>query len=165
MPVRVVCNASPLIFLAKINSLRLLDDYSLHIPNQVKDEVLAGHKKGKADACLILDYLDARKIEPVRVVPLRSFPAALGSGEKASITLAVRLNLKTIFIDESKARSVARVYGLEPKGTLGILWESYRDGKLNKAGIERLIYELVEKGFRIKEELLIEFLRALKDRQ
>ena len=163
MPVKAVCNASPLIFLAKINCLRLLDDYSLHIPNQVKDEVLAGHKKGKADAHLILDYLEARKIEPVRVVPLKSFPPSLGSGEKAAISLAVRLNLKKIFIDESKARSVARIYGLEPKGTLGILWESYRAGKIKKTEIERLMYELVEKGFRIKEELLIEFLRALKD--
>lgn len=163
MPVKAVCNASPLIFLAKINCLRLLDDYSLHIPNQVKDEVLSGLKKGKEDARFIIDYLEARKIEPVRVAPLKNLPVSLGAGEKAAISLAVRLNLKKIFIDESKARSVARIYGLEPKGTLGILWESYRAGKLKTMEIERLMYELVEKGFRIKEELLIEFLRALKD--
>lgn len=35
--------------------------------------------------------------------------------------------------------------------------------KTQKTEIERLMYELIEKGFRIKEELLIKFLRALND--
>lgn len=36
----VVCNASPVIFLAKIRKLDLLDIYSLHIPAQVDNEIL-----------------------------------------------------------------------------------------------------------------------------
>lgn len=33
-----VCNASPLIFLAKIQKLEFLDNYDLHVPSQVEAE-------------------------------------------------------------------------------------------------------------------------------
>src|SRR3990167_5977255 len=43
----VVCNASPLIFLAKIDRLNLLDSYVLRIPSQVESEILKGLKRRK----------------------------------------------------------------------------------------------------------------------
>lgn len=57
MPTDVVCNASPLIFLAKIRRLDLLDIYNLHIPSQVESEILKGIKRKKEDAGLIVEYL------------------------------------------------------------------------------------------------------------
>ena len=36
---KAVCNASPLIFLAKINKLNLLKSYTLYVPIQVKTEI------------------------------------------------------------------------------------------------------------------------------
>jgi hypothetical protein len=36
MAERIVCNASPLIFLAKLDKLALLDVYELHVPSQVE---------------------------------------------------------------------------------------------------------------------------------
>lgn len=65
-------------------------------------------------------------------------------------------------IDEAKARAVARFKGLKPKGTLGILWDSYNMGKIDRKILEALSLELIEKGYRIKEELFIEFLKKLK---
>ncbi|NUN24230.1 MAG: DUF3368 domain-containing protein [Candidatus Jettenia caeni] len=89
-------------------------------------------------------------------------PEFLGDGEKAVISLAVRENIERIFIDESKARTVARFKGLNPKGTLGILWDSYKNGKLDKIKMEALLLELIEKGYRIKEEIFIEFLKKFR---
>jgi hypothetical protein len=40
MPEKVVCDASPLIFLAKIRKSELLDHYKLYIPSHVKIEVI-----------------------------------------------------------------------------------------------------------------------------
>lgn len=55
--ISTVCNASPLIFLAKINSLNLLDDYAIVIPEQVYSEILKGSGKQEDDPATILKYL------------------------------------------------------------------------------------------------------------
>lgn len=44
-PQDVVCNASPLIFVAKIDRLDLLDNYSVRITTQVESETLKGLEK------------------------------------------------------------------------------------------------------------------------
>lgn len=159
----VVINASPLIFLAKIKKLDLLDTYSLHIPSQVEAEILKGIKREKEDAKLIVEYLKGRNISAVKVGIIKDLPDFLGIGEKAVISLAVREKIEKVFIDESKARSVARFKGLKPKGTLGILWYSYKTGRIDRKTIEALSFELIEKGYRIKEDLLIEFLKKIKE--
>lgn len=158
----VVCNASPLIFLAKIGRLDLLDRYALHIPSQVESEILKGLKRKKEDAKLITKYLEHKNLIHVKTVILKDLPDFLGAGEKAVISLAVREKIEKVFIDEEKARTVARFKGLCPKGTLGILWDSYKNGNINKTKLEILSFELLEKGYRIKEEIFIEFLRKLR---
>lgn len=65
-------------------------------------------------------------------------------------------------IDESKARTVARFKGLKPKGTLGVLWDANRTGRIDKKTLEVLMLGLIQKGYRIKEEILVEFLKKLK---
>lgn len=159
---KVVCNASPLIFLAKIGRLDLLESYNLFIPSQVEAEILAGLKKKRGDAKRIVDYLETKKITPVKVIALRNLPLSLGAGERAVISLAVKENIKRVFIDEAKARTVARFNGLEPKGTIGIVWDSYKTGKIDKLIVEALLFDLIEKGYRIREEIFIEFLKKVK---
>jgi len=159
---RVVCNASPLIFLAKLQKLKLLNNYDLHIPSQVEAEIVRGLKNKEGDAKQIIEYLKSRKIEPERTTILKELPDFMGPGERAVISLAVRENIERVFIDEAKARTVARFKGLKPKGTLGILWDSYKAGVLDKESVELLTLELIQKGYRIKEEILVEFLKRIK---
>lgn len=158
----VVCNASPVIFLAKIRRLDLLDIYSLHIPAQVDNEILKGTKRKIEDARLIKEYLRQRNILPLKTSLLTDLPNFLGAGEKAVISLAVKEKIEGVLIDEAKARAVARFKGLKPKGTLGVLWDSYKMGKIDRKILEALSLELIEKGYRIKEDLFIEFLKKLK---
>lgn len=158
----VVCDASPLIFLAKIKRLDLLDIYSLHVPYQVEAEILKGIKRKRDDAELITEYLRQRNINSIKTTSLRDLPDFLGIGEKAVISLALKEKIMKVFMDESKARVVARFKGLEPKGTLGILWDSYKIGNIDSKTLEALSLELIEKGYRIKEELFIEFLKKIK---
>lgn len=63
----VVCNASPLIFLAKIKRLDLLNIYSLHVPYQVEAEILKGIKRKREDAKLITEYLRQRNINSIKL--------------------------------------------------------------------------------------------------
>jgi predicted nucleic acid-binding protein len=162
MPERVVCNASPLIFLAKIDKLDFLNDYELFIPFAVESEISKGLKNKKADARQIQEYLRGRGITSRRAALLKDLPHYLGAGEKAVISLAVKEKIKRVLIDEAKARTVARFKGLEPKGTLGILWDAYKAGRIEKEVLESLALDIIQKGYRVKEEILIEFLRKLR---
>lgn len=157
-----VCNASPLIFLAKINMLSLLDLYDLRIPRPVLDEIHKGSVKHTVDASMILSYLIRRNITPVDVNMLKELPEYLGEGEKSVISCAVSENIGHVFIDEAKARTVARFYGLIPRGVLDILWKAYKSGELHKDELESLSFRLIEHGYRIKEQLLIEFLKNIR---
>lgn len=159
----VVCNASPLIFLAKIRMLDILNSYTIHIPSQVDSEILKGISRKKEDAKLIVEYLKNRKVEPIKTTIIKSLPNSLGSGEKAVISLAVKEKIKRVLIDEAKARTVARLYGLYPKGTLGVLWNSYTAGNINRIRLETLLFELIENGYRIKEEIFLGFIKKLKE--
>lgn len=162
MAERIACNASPLIFLAKIDKLSSLDFYEIHIPAQVETEILKGAKRKKPDAAKITDYLHVRNIRPLKAALLRDLPHSLGTGERAVISLAVKENIKKVLIDEAKARTVARFKGLEPKGTLGILWDAYKAGLIDRDSLESLALDLIQKGYRIKEEVFVAFLKKLR---
>lgn len=112
---------------------------------------------------MIVEYLKKRKIFSIKTAIIKDLPDSLGSGEKAVISLAVKEKIERVLIDEAKARIVARFKGLKPKGTLGILWDSYKIGKIDGKTVEALSLELIEKGYRIKEELFIEFLKKAKE--
>ncbi|MBI5408770.1 MAG: hypothetical protein HZA14_05330 [Nitrospirae bacterium] len=159
---KVVCNASPLIFLSKLHRLKLLNNYYLCIPSQVEAEIIRGLKNKKEDAKQIIEYLKSRNIEPAKITVLKDLPNFMGPGERAVISLAFRENIERVFIDEAKARTVARFKGLKPKGTLGILWDAFKSGMLDKESAELLTIELIQKGYRIKEEVLVEFLKRIK---
>lgn len=162
MSEKVVCNASPLIFLAKIRKLELLDRYKLYIPSHVKAEIVKGLKRNKQDAQLILEYMSRNNIQTSKCALLKNLPAFLGSGEKAVISLAFKEGITKVFIDEAKARTVARFRGLVPKGTLGIIWDAYKMEALAKDTVESLVFDLIQKGYRIREEIIVEFLKRLK---
>ncbi|MFY9271283.1 MAG: DUF3368 domain-containing protein [Candidatus Manganitrophaceae bacterium] len=89
-------------------------------------------------------------------------PTALGEGEKAVISYAVEHVIQEVWLDDARARTAAKFHQLVPKGTLGILWEAHRKGRISKENLERHIFELVEKGYRIGEEILIKVLQAIR---
>jgi predicted nucleic acid-binding protein len=159
---RIVCNASPLIFLSKIDRLHLLDAYEILIPVQVEAEILKGAKRRKPDGRRIADYLRGRRVSSVKITLLRDLPPALGAGERAAISLALRENISQVLVDEAKARIAARFKGLEPKGTLGVLWEAHNSGLIDRESLESAVFDLINKGYRIKQELLIEFMKRLR---
>jgi len=160
---KAVCNASPLIFLAKINKLNLLKSYTLYVPIQVKTEIQKGFVNKKENAGQIIEFIESNNIEVVRVALLKNLPDSLGSGEKAVISIALKVGIKRVLIDEAKARIVARFKGLYPRGTLGILWNAFKDGAIDRKTLELSVFDLIQGGYRIKEEILAEFLKKLRE--
>ena len=58
---------------------------------------------------------------------------------------------------------VARFKGLYPRGTLGILWNAFKDGAIDRKTLELSVFDLIQGGYRIKEEILAEFLKKLRE--
>ncbi len=56
---------------------------------------------------------------------------------------------------------MAKLLGLTPIGTIWVLSRLCEEGIISKEDFKNPIFELVEKGFRIREELLIDILREL----
>jgi predicted nucleic acid-binding protein len=71
------------------------------------------------------DYLRKNKIKVIKPGKPLSVKG-LHRGEAGTIALALELGVTEVLIDEDDARVIAKVYGLNPRGTLFILIESVR---------------------------------------
>jgi len=160
---KIASNASPLIFLAKIGRLDLLEDYEVIIAKQVQEEIIKGSQLGKEDSFKIERLVKANKIKVEEInINKELDKQTLGAGEKAAISLALSKKIKLILLDERKARRIAKFYKLEPRGTIGVLLEALNRNKLSKKEFKELIQKILKEGYRIDEELIIELLKDIK---
>ncbi len=124
----MVVNATPLISLAFIDKLSLLDELfdEVYIPNAVLKEVT---RKGKKKAAVI----EAWGKEKVRYVSNLKAKTALeltlDEGEAEVIVLAQEEEIDIVIIDEDKARKIAKLSNLNVTGTIGILLDAKNMGK------------------------------------
>jgi len=154
----LVCNTSPIIFMAKLGVLDWLKRYRAFIPEQVLAEIRKGEGN---DVSAIDELLKKQGAQIVPVHALKDLPDNLGEGEQAAISLAAQKHADFILVDEARARKVARLYGLHPRGTIGMIWEEYLKKRITKNECKRHIIQLVTMGYRIREELLLKILEDL----
>ncbi len=152
-----VADASPLIFLAKLERLDLLAGEDIRVPAAVMAEIGA-----KADeACKQIEqaanvWLKVQEVgnrETVQVLL-----ADLDLGEAEVIALAKEINADNVLLDDLDARRFARRVGLSTIGTVGILLAARLQGKIPslKDEIDRLQIH----GFRVSKALIEEALKA-----
>jgi predicted nucleic acid-binding protein len=175
----VISNAGPLMVLAKLNVLHLLQQLygRVRFPRSVYDEVVVeGMRHGYPDAATLHIFLNqmewaAEDVDPPsedRGLPPALMPTDVRSshldrGERDVIALALSLGRCRVLIDEAAGRRMARAYGLDVKGSLGVLIEAYhrhildadrlrlyfaqiarqRDIWINPALVERVARELL----------------------
>ena len=157
---KIVSNASPLIFLAKIGKLDLLEDYEVIIAEQVHEEILQGGLSGREDSYKIESLVKSNKIKVEEInINKELDKQSLGAGEKAAISLAIAKKINLILLDERKARRIAKFYKLNPRGTIGILFEALKKNKITKKEFRELIQKLIKEGYRISEDIIMELLK------
>ncbi len=162
---RAVSNASPLIYLAKIGRLDLLRDMfdEVLIPEEVRKEVVdKGRDLGKPDVVQVERALEEGWL---RTCPLKVKFGALGlhPGEEAVIFLGKQEGNCLILVDESAARTAARMLGLESRGTIFILLKAVENGKLDMDDFLAELQSLVKAGFRLSEDVYLEAVRKAKE--
>lgn len=160
----VVSNSTPLIYLAKIGRIDLLRAVfgEVFIPQEVKNEVVdKGKLLGEEDAYIVekainegwLKVLPNEKIE----VPMK-----LHEGEVAALSLAKKLNIKIVLLDEVSARSAARLLDLTPRGTVFVLLKAQEKKEIDLDECIEILNSLIDKGFRLKEEVYIQTIKEAR---
>lgn len=83
----------------------------------------------------------------------------LHNGESETIALAVQLAADIVFLDESEARRIARVYGLSITGVIGVLIRAKHEGRILSLQ-EELDRLRNDAGFWIGDDIYSKALRA-----
>jgi predicted nucleic acid-binding protein len=158
---RLVVNASPLIFLSRVDGLdwvARLSAQAARIPHAVVAEVEAG-LGGKA----IIDTIRGdRRFEIVPDAPVPPLVAAwdLGAGESQVLADCMRQPGVTAVLDDRAARGCAQsAANVGVIGTLGIVLAARRRGWINLAG--PVIESLVKDGMFLSRELIAAALQAV----
>ncbi len=126
---KLVSNTSPLIFLAKIERLRLLTDLPIqvHIPEVVREEIQA---KTSYEKDSILEFMQTPAC--VLSTPGKDFldqvSTRLGRGERSTIALALQEQANLTLLDDQAGCKVARGHNLRVTGTIGFLLAAHKDG-------------------------------------
>ncbi|MCA9942596.1 MAG: DUF3368 domain-containing protein [Anaerolineales bacterium] len=149
----IVTNTGPLVILAKIDQLGLLQQMfrSIAIPPAVHRELLA--KSGPE-----VSRLDAALKQFIEIVGEPEFPPAvkiviehLDAGEQQAIALAYVRNTMLV-IDERLGRQAARQLGLAVTGSTGVLIEAKKRGYI--PAVRPLLEAARQQGYWLSDELI-----------
>lgn len=150
MPERWVINASPIIVLAKIDSLDLITQLAdeIIVPQAVVDEINAGPEDDPARSFLASS--------PLPVVDVSAHPTILGwdlgRGETAVLGYAFDHTGWKVVIDDGAARRCARALDIPMIGTLGVILKARMSGLIPAAS--PLLRALRAHGFRLDDAVI-----------
>lgn len=152
---KIVCNASPIINLSKINKLDLIEKLykKIIIPGAVfKELIVRGHDKENIPAIKSLIDNNIIYVQEVQSNALvRALEKDLDPGESEAIALAAEINAEFIILDERDARETAEIYNLKKTGFIGILMKAKQKGFIDS--VKKYLDQAIEKGFWIDEKL------------
>jgi len=131
----LVTNASPLIFLVKIELLPLL--------RNCFTQVLAPPAVVAETGLDLPDFIQCREVSEVGDAFVRGAVGTLHRGELEAMVLAREQGIDLVAIDDKAARTRADQLGLKPIGTLGLIVLAQRLGHLDSSTAMTKVDELV----------------------
>ena len=160
----IVSNATPLIYLAKVGRIGFLKTVfgEVFIPEEVKVEVVdKGKLLGEKDAYVVEKAIGEGWLK-VCVTEVLDVPIKLERGEAAALSLAKKLGLREVLVDEVSARAAARLLDLTPRGTIFVLLKVLERKEIDVDGFLEVLDQLISHGFRLKEEVYVEAVREAR---
>ena len=149
----LVLDASPLIFLARIDGLGLLNRLAGNVvfPAAVLEEVRAGRERrtGAIDVAALPRWLAIERDVPV---PPEIAAWDLGAGESQVLALTLSKQGAEAVLDDLQARRCARSLGLATAGTLGIVLRAKKAGLIPAA--RPLVEQLLATGLYLTRDLV-----------
>lgn len=160
---RLISNATPLIYLAKADQLKILQNviHLVLIPQSVYREVVVkGKNLGEKDAYRVDRAISQGWIIVQEVKDIYPVEIPIHPGEAEVISLAKEMGVERVLLDDVKARVACELAGLRPIGTLGIILRAVGDHKLSFDQFLTTLEHIVRSGFYLKEEI---YLRAVQE--
>lgn len=162
---RIVSNASPLIFLAKCGLLPVLPallNGEILVPDLVRDEVLAAPITPAERAVLEAFLAGCRT---VTATAAGDTPTALSAADTAVVSVAHAERADLVLADDLLLRQLAAAEGLQVLGTLGVIVKSTDVQSLTPGQAREALNQLVTvHGFRISVALYARVLAEIADR-
>jgi predicted nucleic acid-binding protein len=150
----VISDAGPLIALAKVDQLAILEALfgSVVIPDAVERECLSDSKEGSKRIQAAIDNGILVPDAPTAGTAEIKLQRSLGDGEKQAIRLALESSGSLLIIDDRLARKQALALNLQIAGLVRIL--SIAEDMQFIDSAERLIEEIRKNGYRISLDIL-----------
>jgi len=155
---RAVSDSGPVIHLSEVNALSSFGVFKeVLVPPEVKSEIA---KFVSVAAPLTVTRLNAAAKDLANIMTARY---GLGLGETEAIALALHEKIVVFLTDDLEARTVAKIYDLEPHGTLGIILRAFREGKLSQAAaIEKVKLLHEQSTLFLTKDLVIWIIRQIE---
>jgi predicted nucleic acid-binding protein len=154
---KVVSNATPIISLAVIDKLSLLEDIfgKIYIPSAVYDEMTSTRYPGYKE--LNSNLFETKEINDRE--ELDTFLKDLDLGEAESILLAREIKADVLIIDERLGYKIAQSKGLFVIGTLTVLLMAQKRGLIKK--VKPLLDQMIQKGRWYSSKVYEYFLKSI----
>jgi len=164
---KVVFNASPLIYLGKKRKtglLRLVFEKIL-VPVEVEEEIMKLYDSPEAvqlrDA-IQEGWIEVKRSSENKKKQIAKLFGEIDEGEAAVIALALERHGENVIIDDAEARTAAEYFELKVHGTLYIILEEYKRNIFkSKAEVISMVNNMLRKGFYISSEVYARFLFLL----
>ena len=151
----VVSNTSPLMNLAVINQLKIIEQLygKVIIPEEVSKELFAA---GIYPLIEQSPWIEKHQVKSTRLAG--SLKIELDDGEAEAIALAIELKADLVLIDERLGRNIASRFGQKCIGILGMLMEAKHRGII--ASVKPVVDDLITAaGFWVRNDLYLKVLR------
>ncbi len=147
---KLVINASPLIFLTKVGLIEILPlmSDSLVIPKGVVSEI----EKHKDDASAWTSKNKSTYSKKIETIPPLIAAWDLGLGESEVIAFALENKDYTAAIDDKAARNCAMSMNINVIGTIGLIVLAKKNKHIDQ--IEPYLNSLISAGYRISQSLI-----------
>jgi len=153
---QIVLNSSLLIFLAKLDYLnQFVESFdNFYIPQSVADEIGAKLDPASQTVQALINSGNLQVWASNFTTLVNSLNQRLGKGESEALALGIELNADYVLLDDSTARREARRLDLNIRGTLAVIRELSKDGRIRIGSLDDLYQRLMEIEFRVKRSLV-----------
>jgi len=159
-----VLDATPLIYLGKMDALEVLDGFDVVTTRKVYDEVVTcGKEAGAPDARRVEKY-DLNIVEaPENETHERLTDAPGLSDADASVLALVDERNATAVMDEKRGRSVADAEGIGVRGTAFLLLSAVKQDELTADRAREILDGMVDAGWYCSTSFYSKIVRKLEE--
>lgn len=152
---RAGIDASPLIFLSKLDALDVLTYYEEVLTTaEVLAEVVPETRAGNQEALRVRQMLERGGIKEVTASGRLERDFGLGRGETSILVVAAQEILDEVILDDRAAIGVAKVLGLRVVSTPFLLLRECVDGRWSSQRFDAALDRLLEANYYLSPRLL-----------